>query len=152
MDSFPEVTPTTGKGFCAKCKLVLKAGDVIHAVKIVAGVGKHPQGWGECVYVSDFEELVHADCADTFLKAPHIEIIRGTLRADKDMQQLRARTPDYMCARCHKRLVREDRIALVLIVEGIGIDPETQARGIQCSPEFESVHIDCRDRTLTGGT
>ena len=40
---------------------------------------------------------------------------------------------------------------LAIIVEGLGKDPDTGIKGVQCSPEFEMVHYDCRDPKL-GGT
>lgn len=151
MDYFNDVPARVASTHCVKCHVAFQRRDNIHVVKIVAGVGKHPRGFGECTYVSDFEEMAHLNCADTTLRDPFIELPRSALAVSKDIQQLQARTPDYICAVCKKRLRREDRIFLTLIVEGVTRDPENNNKAIQCSPEYETVHVNCRDTALTGG-
>jgi hypothetical protein len=69
-----------------------------------------------------------------------------------DLETLSARVPDYICARCKSQLTRGDRVVPVVLVEGIGKDPGTSNKAVQCSSEYEMVHVDCRDPQLRGGS
>lgn len=151
MDYFSDVPARVPPSNCAKCRKALLRMERIHAVKIVAGVGKSPRAFGDCVYVSVYEELAHVRCEDPGLSGPFIELPRSMLVVSQDIQAIPARTPDYVCAVCQKRLQREDRIFLSLIVEGVGRDARTEGKAIQCAAEYEVVHVSCRDPKLLGG-
>ncbi len=143
MDYFPNVDPQTPLDQCAKCRKGFVRGERIHVVKIVAGIGAHPRGYGETVYVSDYSESAHGSCIDTDLGNPFIDVT-------KEIEPIQARVPDFICARCKKRFQRGDRAFPLVIVEGIGRDPETQGKAVQCSAEYEMIHLDCRDPKLQG--
>lgn len=151
MDYFADVDPQTPPDKCAKCRKGFARGERIHDVKIVAGIGSHPRGFGQTVYVSDFSEAAHASCLDTNLGDPFVELARSMLIVNKEIEPISARVPDFVCARCKKRLERGDRVYPLVIVEGVGRDPVTQGKAIQCSAEYEMIHLDCRDPKLKGG-
>jgi hypothetical protein len=152
VDHFEEVTIRTGPDTCAKCRKELARHDRITEVKLVAGVGTHPSAAGRCLYVSEAEEYAHMDCADAPLASPFLDIPRSRLIVTTEIESLGARVPDYICARCKEKLVRGDRVVPVVLVEGIGRDPDTLGKAVQCSHEYEMTHLDCRDPQLKGGT
>lgn len=117
----------------------------------MAGVGPHPSGAGQCLYVSEMEEYAHSHCGNPALDGPFVDLPRSILKVTTEIASLTARVPDYICSRCKKRLERGDRVVPVIIVEGLGKDPDTGAKGVQCSEEYEMAHYDCHDRQLTGG-
>ena len=152
MSYLQDVPSRTGPDLCAACRKPLARHDRLLEIKIVAGVGPHPSGAGRCLYVSEMEEYAHADCDNRLLDGPFIELSRYKLKMDSDLSLIHARVPDYMCAVCKKEFQRGDRIVPVLIVEGKGMDPDTNTSAVQCSPEYEMVHWDCRDRQMTGAS
>lgn len=152
MDHFEEVTIRTGPDTCAKCRKELARHDRITEVKLVAGVGPHPSAAGRCLYVSEAEEYAHMECGNTTFSEPFLEVPRSRLLVTTEIESLGARVPDYVCARCKSQLLRGDRVVPVVLVEGIGRDPETLGKAVQCSGEYEMVHLDCRDPQLRGGT
>jgi hypothetical protein len=150
MDYFYDVPPRTPPTHCAKCRKQFARGDVIIDVKLVSGIGQNPSGVGKCVYLSIYEEFAHFECADPKLERPFLDTARSTLLIDVNQQPVVARAPDFVCARCREKLKREDRIITCALVEGIFPD-ERGIKSVRCSAEFEVVHVDCRDRDLTGG-
>jgi len=151
VDYFTDVPPRVGQTTCVRCRTHFVRGSRIYAVKIVAGVGKHPRGFGSAVYVSDFEEFSHVKCTDARLNDPFIELARNRLVMTSDIKPIHARVPDHTCALCKKQFRREDRIVMAVIVEGIVRDPDTKNKAVQCSGEYEMAHVDCHDPTLQGG-
>jgi hypothetical protein len=150
VDYFDDVAPRTGPNQCAKCRKELHRADRITEVKIVGGVGSNPTGAGRCLYVCETQEYAHAECANPTLTQQLIEIPRSSLIVDTHLGPLKARTPDFMCCRCRKKLERGDRVMPVILVEGIGRDPDTQTKAVMCSSEYEMVHFDCHDPSLGG--
>lgn len=151
MSHLEDVAVRTGPDTCARCRKTLVRHDRLTEVKLVAGVGPHPRGYGEALYVSEAEEYAHVVCDNRSLDGPFIDLARSLLKVSTEIESISARVPDFMCARCKKRFERSDRVVPAIIVEGIGKDPDTGMKGVQCSPEFEMVHYDCRDPKL-GGT
>lgn len=151
MDHTRDIPSRTGYETCAKCRKAIARHDRITEVKIVAGVGPHPRAVGSCLYVSEAEEYAHTHCGSVALDAPFINLPRSALKVTTEIAALGARVPDYMCVRCKKRLERGDRVVPAIIVEGIGRDPDTGSKGVQCSEEYEMVHYDCHDPQLSHG-
>lgn len=147
-----DVTVRTGPDTCAKCRGVFARHDRLTEIKIVAGIGPHPRGAGDCLYVSEGEEYAHVQCKNVALDGPFVDLARSALKMDTEVATLGARVPDYMCARCKKRFVRGDRVVPTIIVEGIGKDPDTGAKAVQCAAEYEMVHYDCHDPQLSGAS
>lgn len=116
----------------------------------MAGVGPHPRGYGQALYVSEWEEYAHVACDNVALDGPFIDLARSKLKVTTELGSLGARVADYICARCKKQFERGDRVVPAVIVEGMARDPDTGMKGVQCSSEFEMVHYDCRDTRLTG--
>ena len=152
MDYRQDIPPRIGLDTCAKGRKPLTRHDRVLDLKIVAGIGPHPRGYGECTYISEHSEYAHVACKAAALDAPFIEIPRSRLDMTAEIASLSARVPDYQCVRCKKRFVKGDRIiGPVFIVEGIGIDPETKNKAVQCAGEFEMSHYDCNEPGLSSG-
>ena len=116
----------------------------------MSGVGPHPNAAGEALFVSETEEYAHLLCDTPALDGPFIDVPRSALVVTTEIKALGARVPDYICCRCKKRFIREDRVVPVIIVEGLGRDPSTGGKAVQCSNEYEMAHYDCRDPQLAG--
>ena len=151
MSHLTELPVRTGPDTCARCRKALVRHDRVTEVKIVAGIGPHPNGAGQCLYVGEAEEYAHRHCDNPSLSSPFLELPRSRLIVTTEIAPLKARVPDFVCALCKAKLVRGDRVVPVVLVEGIGRDPETQGKAVQCSGEYEMTHLDCRDPQLTGG-
>jgi hypothetical protein len=59
--------------------------------------------------------------------------------------------PSHQCAKCGEVFRTGDRIQELYVVEGVAVDPQVGAPGIQCAGEAEYAHKDCKDRDLTKG-
>ena len=54
------------------------------------------------------------------------------------------------CVRCRKKLGASDRVQVAMIVDKIGRNPTTREVGAFLSEEFELLHVNCTDTTLSG--
>jgi hypothetical protein len=63
---------------------------------------------------------------------------------------LRQRVPATICAKCRKPLAAGDRVVMAMIVQGVGRNPSTKSIEAMIGDEFELVHADCRDTSLSG--
>lgn len=149
---FPDVPLRVRPDTCIKCHTVFKTGQRVMQVWVVTGVGRHPKRQGMVPFLLDTPEFAHACCEDlSLLRAdlPTIEIPRQHLKPD--VVSLRPRTNEYTCTLCRKKVERGDRVLTVMIVEGIGIDPETSFPAARVTGEYEVVHVNCRDPKLDVG-
>lgn len=148
---FPDIARRTGDHQCAKCKKIFARGDRLQPIYLVAGVGAHDGR--ERSWIQDEEERGHYDCANPTLivvrAAPPVS--RYALPTEKALEELRPRTPDHSCANCRKRLKRGDRLVMCFLVQGVQIDPQTNAPGTVITPEHEFAHVSCTDPDLSIG-
>ncbi len=66
------------------------------------------------------------------------------------MPSINQKTPVTMCAKCHKMFLPGDRVSMVMIVQKLGVNPDSRAMESMLSPDFELAHITCADRALEG--
>lgn len=152
LDIFPDVAIRASLDTCVRCRIQFKRNDKITQIWAVTGIGRHPEDGRKSAYMNEVPEYGHANCKDA-ADAENIiipPVPRELLSMSLD-KLIRPRFPEYMCSRCKKTLKREDRVLTVTIVQGIDKDPETNFPAAVCSPEFEIVHVDCKDPTLVMG-
>lgn len=55
------------------------------------------------------------------------------------------------CARCRKKFLPGDRVAVAHIYLNIAMDSSNRVPGANLSDEYELVHINCKDTRLVNG-
>lgn len=56
------------------------------------------------------------------------------------------------CGKCRKKFAKGHRVSIANIIAEVGFNPErVTEKGCQIYPEYEMVHIDCRDPFLKRG-
>lgn len=143
MEKFPDVQVNRDTTKCVICKKPFELGHKLLELHVIAGIDSYKR-----VHVSEFVEYGHFNCFNEeqerespLLKPPTNETI----------EKLRPTIPAHLCKICKNPLKRGERIVLLYVVLGGGIDPETNAPGIMCSNEFESAHAKCNDPKLDIG-
>lgn len=63
---------------------------------------------------------------------------------------LRQRVPLTTCARCRKMFMPGDRVVTAFIVQKIGRNPSGKDMGAFLGDDFELVHGECGDPSLSG--
>lgn len=137
-----EADPAT----CMRCRALLPRGNrVLEVYTVEAVVGSE-------LIVSPYLLYLHRDCPDPALKIVPIDASALVEPASRqqltDMKDIDPLTPENICRLCRRAFQRGDRVVIVHLVVGRGIDPETKREAAAISPNFEVAHFACGDRAL----